>query len=305
MSFLEQIFLSTPELHVVGFILRGVLAFVILAFLCRIMGPTEVGEFTTIDFIVAITIGSIASAALVDSEVHFFSSILNMVLWAFLLVSLNLFGIRFPNIRRIIVGGPLVMVRNGKVLEKNLFRAKMNFDDLMSALRLKDAPLLEDVEYAVLEPKGDISVIKKSQRQSLTPEDLKMITEYQGMPTIVIINGKILQKSLELKGFTENWLRNKLYEMGVEDPTAVSVAQLDSHGNLYADLYDDKKDRPRSTKEKELIITLQKIHAELDTFSRETDNEENGILFSQYADQTGAILSELKTRLLKTEEMKE
>ncbi|HHT45692.1 MAG TPA: DUF421 domain-containing protein [Firmicutes bacterium] len=305
MTFWEQLFLSTQELHIVGFILRGVLAFAILAFLSRVMGPTEVGEFTTLDFIVAITIGSIASAALVDSQVHFFSSILNMVLWAFLLVSLNLLGIRFPNIRRIIVGGPLVLVRNGKVLEKNLFRAKMNFDDLMSALRIKDAPLLEDVEFAVLEPKGEISVIKKSQKQSLTPEDLKIITEYQGMPTIVIINGKILQKSLDLKGFTENWLRDKLYEMGVEDPAAVSVAQLDSHGNLYVDLYDDKKDRPRSTKERELITTLQKIHAELDIFSRETDNEETSALFSQYAEQTGSMLAELKNQILTAEEIKE
>ncbi|MGI6318579.1 MAG: DUF421 domain-containing protein [Firmicutes bacterium] len=305
MSFWEQIFISTPELHIAGFILRGVFAFIFLAFLARMMGPTEVGEFTTVDFIVAITIGSIASAALVDSQVHFFSSLLNMALWAFLLIMLNFIGIRFPNFRRIIVGGPLVLVRNGKVLEKNLFRAKLNFDDLMSALRLKDAPLLEDVEYAVLEPKGDISVIKKSQKQSLTPEDLKIIAEYQGMPTIVLINGKILHKSLELKGFTENWLRDKLFEMGVENPEAVSVAQVDSNGNLYVDLYDDKKDRPKSTKEKELILTLEKVYAELDTFSRETGNEENGKLFSQYADQTGAILSELKTRLLKAEEMKE
>ena len=93
--------------------------------------------------------------------------------------------------------------------------------------------------------------------------------------------------------------------MGVENPEAVSVAQVDSNGKLYVDLYDDKKDRPRSTKEKELILTLEKVYAELDTFSRETGNEENGKLFSQYADQTGAILSELKTRLLKAEEMKE
>ena len=305
MSFWEQIFISTPELHIAGFILRGVFAFIFLAFLARMMGPKDVGLFTTVVFIVAITIGSIASAALVDSQVHFFSSLLNMALWAFLLIMLNFIGIRFPNFRRIIVGGPLVLVRNGKVLEKNLFRAKLNFDDLMSALRLKDAPLLEDVEYAVLEPKGDISVIKKSQKQSLTPEDLKIIAEYQGMPTIVLINGKILHKSLELKGFTENWLRDKLFEMGVENPEAVSVAQVDSNGNLYVDLYDDKKDRPKSTKEKELILTLEKVYAELDTFSRETGNEENGKLFSQYADQTGAILSELKTRLLKAEEMKE
>ena len=130
-----------------------VLAFAILAFLSRVMGPTEVGEFTTLDFIVAITIGSIASAALVDSQVHFFKYFKYGIMGIFVGVVKSA-RYKVPNIRRIIVGGPLVLVRNGKLLEKNLFRAKMNFDDLMSALRIKDAPLLEDVEFAVLEPKG-------------------------------------------------------------------------------------------------------------------------------------------------------
>ena len=85
MTFWEQLFLVLGITHCRVYTAR-VLAFAILAFLSRVMGPTEVGEFTTLDFIVAITIGSIASAALVDSQVHFFSSILNMVLWAFLLV---------------------------------------------------------------------------------------------------------------------------------------------------------------------------------------------------------------------------
>jgi uncharacterized membrane protein YcaP (DUF421 family) len=304
-SFWEDIFLSATELHVLGFLLRGIIAFIFLAFLARIMGPVEMGEFTAIDFIVAITIGSLASAALVDSQVHFLSSILNMALWAFLSIGLNLVWIKMPNLRRIVVGGPLVLIRNGKVLEKNLFRAKLNFDDLMSALRLKNAPLLEDVEYAVLEPRGEISVIKKSQKQSLTPEDLKLLSEYQGMPSLVLLNGKILHKSLEQRGYSENWLRDKLYEMGVEDPGDLSVVQLDSHGKLYVDFYNDAEKRPQSTKEKEFIVNLEKVQVDLEKFSQETENEEVKKIFSEYVEQTGKIISALKPIILKTEEIKD
>jgi len=303
MTFWEQIFLSSPELHILGFFLRGIFAFIFLIFIVRLMGPVELGEITTIDFVVAITIGSIASAALVDSQVHFGSSLLNMALWAFLSIALNFAGIRLPNLRRIIVGSPLVLIKNGKVYEKNLFRAKLNFDDLMSALRLKGVALLEDVEFAVLEPKGEISVIKKSQKQSITPEDLKMVVEQQGFPSIVLLNGKIMQRNLRHRGYDENWLREKLNKMGVNDPKEVSLAQLDSNGKLYVDLYNDKMPLPKSTEEKELIIELEKINAQLEKFSLESENDEIKKIYQDYMEQTSKILSVLKPKLLKAEEL--
>ena len=303
MTFWEQIFLSATELHILGFLLRGIIAFIFLIIIVRLMGPVEVGEITTIDFVVAITIGSIASAALVDSQVHFGSSLLNMALWGFLSITLNYLGIRVPNLRRVIVGSPLVIIKNGKIREKNLFRAKLNFDDLMSALRLKGIALLEDVEFAVLEPNGEISVIKKSQKESITPEDLKMVVEQQGYPAIVVLHGKIMQRNLQHRGYNENWLKEKLDEMGVENPEAVSLAQLDTNGKLYIDLYDDKKPRPQSVKEKELIIQLQKVNAQMGKYALEAENEEMKKMYQDYVEQTAAILSALKPKLLKAEDL--
>lgn len=304
MSFLQDIFFTSSQMHIAGFALRGIIAFLFLLMLTRLMGPVELGQFTTIDFIVAITIGSIASAALVDSQVHFLSSLLNMTIWAVLCITLNIMGIRFPQIRRILVGGPLVLIKNGKIQEKNLFRAKLNFDDLMSALRLKGVALLEDVEFAVLEPRGEISVIKKTQKQSLTPEDLKMVVQYQGFPSIVILNGKILTRNLHNRGFSVNWLKEKLGEMGVDDPKSVSIAQLDSHGNLYVDLYNDEVARPHSLKGKKLIIKLKKIKAELESFAYETENEEVKSFYLKSAEKINKMLTTLKPMLLTAEEIK-
>lgn len=240
MSFFEQVFLGPPELSLLAFFIRGIVAFFWLLLLARLMGPVEMGELTLFDFIVAITIGSLAGAALMERDIHMLAGMMNMALWAFLLIILNFLGIRFPYIRRMAVGGPLVLIKEGKIQEKNLSRAKLNFDDLMSALRLKGVPLVDDVEFAVLEPKGNISVIQKSQKQPISGEDLKMVVEQQGMPSIVVMNGEIIMKNLESRGYTENWLRNKLSEMGVEDPKTVSLAQLDTQGKLYVDLYNDK-----------------------------------------------------------------
>ena len=173
----------------------------------------------------------------------------------------------------------------------------------MSALRLKGIALLEDVEFAVLEPNGEISVIKKSQKESITPEDLKMVVEQQGYPAIVVLHGKIMQRNLQHRGYNENWLKEKLNEMGIENPEAVALAQLDTNGKLYVDLYDDKKPRPQSVKEKELIIQLQKVNAEMGKYALEAENEEMKKMYQDYVEQTAAILSALKPKLLKAEDL--
>lgn len=303
MPFLEQVFLGPPELSLFAFFIRGIVAFLWLLLLARLMGPVEMGELTLFDFIVAITIGSLAGAALMERDIHMLAGMMNMALWAFLLIVLNFLGIRFPYIRRVVVGGPLVLIKEGKIQEKNLSRAKLNFDDLMSALRLNGVPLVEDVEFAVLEPKGNISVIKKSQKSPITPENLKMVVEQQGLPSIVVMNGEFVLNNLESRGYTENWLRHKLYEMGVEDPKSVSLAQLDTQGKLYVDLYNDKDPRPLSTKEKELVLKLEKIQAQLELFAGDTENEAAREIYRQYLQQTDEILSQLKPIVLTAEEM--
>jgi uncharacterized membrane protein YcaP (DUF421 family) len=303
LSFFQSIFLGSPDLTLYGFLIRSIITYLFLLAMARLMGPSEMGEMTTIDFIAAVTIGSIASNALVESEVHFLSSLMNIALWSSLTILLNIGGCYFPGIRRIVVGRPIVLIRNGKVQEKNLFKAKMNFDDLLSSLRLAGAPLLDEIEYAILEPKGEVSVVKKGQKSAVTPEDLKIKAEYQGIPNILVLNGKISKDNLNKLGHSEEWLKLKLKSAGVDNYRNVAIAQLDSNGNLYIDLYDDTKERPVEHTKAAFIANLQKIASDLTLYSQQSEAQQAKNLYTKYAQQLEEMLKELRPLLLKTEEL--
>lgn len=303
MTFFQSIFLDPSDLALHGFLIRSIIIYIFLLIMTRIMGPVQMGEMTAIDFIAAVTIGSIASATVVESEVHFLASLVNIAFWSFLTIALNLGGAYFPGLRRILVGRPIILIKKGKVMEKNLTKARMNYDDLVSSLRLMGVPLVDDVEFAILEPKGEVSVTKKSQKEALTPEDLKIKTEYQGIPNVLVMNGKPAKDNLEKLGYNEQWLQKKLQNAGVDKVSNVSFAQIDSNGNLYIDLYDDKKAQPSETKGRECIAKFQKAAAELSQYALETNAPHMQEMYQGYASQIERMLEDLKPKLLQAEEL--
>lgn len=239
MAFWEQVLFSVEILSPTALVVRGLAMYLLLLFFARIMGQRELGTMSSFDVIVAITIGNIAAGPMFNSEDSVVRPAIAIATLASLHVATSVMSRRWSNLRSLIAGDPIVLVKHGKVMEKNLASARMSIDELMQELRLKNAPHLADVEYAVLEPKGAVSVLEKAERQAVTPRQMGKRPPERGLPQLVILDGRILPENLRQLGRDEAWLRQALARAGVQSLAEVAVGQLDEHGRLYLDWFDD------------------------------------------------------------------
>lgn len=186
------------------------------------------------DFVIAIILGTIAGAFVVNQVKGMW------VLAAPVVITLATLGTGFLSLRslaarKILEGEPVVVVHNGKVMENNMLKLRYSLDDLEMQLRDKDVFNITEVEFAVLEPHGQLSVLKKSQNQTVTMSDLGKAPPYKGMATEIIKDGDILEQNLMQNNLNYNWLQSQLQQQGIQDPSEVFYAALQTDGTLYVD----------------------------------------------------------------------
>ena len=141
--------------------------------------------------------------------------------------------------RKLLAGEPVVVIQNGKVMEQSMQRSHYSTDDLLMQLRTKGVFNIADVEFAVLEPNGRLSVLLKSHKMPATREDLQLDSQYQGLSSELIMDGEIIYQNLEQNNLDEAWLIGELSKQGIKSAEDVSLAILDTEGNLYVDQKQD------------------------------------------------------------------
>lgn len=214
-------------------ILRAIVTYSWLLVMVKIKGQRQIGRLNAFDFIIAVTFGSVAAGALNNSRndmVGPFITITTLILLDVLISFGALKNIRF---RRIVTDEPLVLMQNGKFIENMLYRSRVNLDDLLLELRQSGVHFLHDVEYAVLEANGKISIIPKSQARAVRTRDMALDTDYEGMPTILIEDGNIMDQNLKKHGLDRKWLSEQIAAKGFESHKNILVAMLDTMGRLY------------------------------------------------------------------------
>jgi uncharacterized membrane protein YcaP (DUF421 family) len=216
------------------------IAFFVLLLFVRLMGKQQVAQLTFFDYVVGITIGSMASTLSVQVNENLLSTLAGLATWAILAILLAILSLHSVWVRKIVDGEATIVVANGKIMEENLKRIRIPIDQLISELRTQGVFNITDVEFAMFEPGGKISIQKKFLNQPLTPNDLNISPQYNGLPTNLIVDGILLQDALRSLHLTKAWLQHQLSKQNIEDIMAVSLAQLDTKGNLYVDLKGDK-----------------------------------------------------------------
>lgn len=224
------------ELTVLQWFLRALVVFWFLLLVTKLMGQREIGRLNLFDFLVSITIGSIVAGALNSSSNNLKGAILSVGTLVIFDILLSYISLKFSKLRRVLAEEPIILIQNGKILENALKKTRINLDDLMAQLRQKNYFFLHQVEFAVLESNGKISVLAKSQNRPVTPEDLEINTQYEGYPSILIEDGNILTDNLRLINLTEEWLVEQLKRNNILSPKDVFVAMLDTKGKLYFSL---------------------------------------------------------------------
>lgn len=222
-----------------GILIRGVAAYSFLLVLSRFLGRQIIAQMTFFEYIVGITVGSLAADMTMAGSDSVWDAALALLIWLTLPIGIGLLSLKSHPARKIVEGEPALVVINGKVNKQALRRQRFNMDDLLSKLRVQGAFNLSDVEFAVLETDGSVSVLKKSQKSPVTPADLGLSTSYVGLPTTLIQDGEVIEHRLKEVRLSKEWLLAELRKRGIESPSQVFVAQMDTSGQLYVDLKDE------------------------------------------------------------------
>ncbi|WP_066636414.1 DUF421 domain-containing protein [Desulfolucanica intricata] len=227
-------------MDVTAYIYRTVLIYFFLLVVIRLMGKREVGQLCPFDFVVAIIIAELAAIPLVSKEIPLLHGVVPLLTLGVLEVILSLVTFHSPVLRKIINGHPQVIIENGNLCQEEMKKARYSLDDLLSHLRDKGIINISDVEFAMLETCGKLSVIPKSQKRPVTPEDLHLETNYEGLPTVLVMDGAVQGENLKQIQLDENWLMDRLKEAGL-NPRKVFLATLGSDGQL--DIVKDQEEK--------------------------------------------------------------
>ncbi len=233
---------SQANLHVLQWIIRAIVIYLWLLFVTKLMGQREIGSLNVFDFIVAITIGSIAAAPLASSTDDLIGPFVNIGTFGALNILTAYLSMKYSKFRRIVQDEPIILVQNGHILEDTMGSTRFNLDDLLSEIRKYNIPNLADVEFAILESNGRVSVIPKSQARPITPRDLQIPTPYEGMPTVLIEDGNIIEDNLQKNQLNKRWLLDQLQNLGIRSENEVFAAILDTQGHFYVSKRNQSKE---------------------------------------------------------------
>lgn len=214
-------------------VLRTLILYAMVMLMMRVMGKRQLGEMQPFELVVAILIADLAAVPMQDSGIPLLRGLLPLMTLLVAELAISYLTLRSIKLRKIISGTPSVVIENGKLVEAQLQRLRFNINDLLEQLRLAGYPDIQDVEFAILETSGQLSVIPKSQKRPVTPEDLSISTEYEGLPHTLIIDGKVNRESLAQLNLTEEWLTQTLQANGYSSPREVLFAMINTQGALY------------------------------------------------------------------------
>jgi uncharacterized membrane protein YcaP (DUF421 family) len=263
------------------FIISRSLIFLGLLFITtKVLGKKQISELSFFEYVAGITIGSIAGEVVTGLEANVWHGMLAVLIFFLVTFLVDFVSLKSKAFRDFAEGKGTVVIKDGKVLENNLKKEKYSIDELSALLRQKDIFRIADVEFAVLEPRGNLSTLLKTENRPLTPKDLQMKMAKEKEPQTVIMDGNIIDESLRCSGKGRGWLYTELEKLDVTLDN-VFIGQVDSYGELTVDLYDDKIQVPAPAQRPLLLATLKKVQADLEIFSLETDCDKSKAMYKR------------------------
>ncbi|MHB1043884.1 MAG: YetF domain-containing protein [Eubacteriales bacterium] len=279
----------------VNTLLRSAGLFFLALLLVRLIGKRLTARMTFFDLVTAIVIGVLAAAVSLNLAGPV-NGIAALAVWTAFPALIYLLAIKYKAVRDIVQGAETVLINHGKVLEDKLLEARLTPEDLLSQLRKKDVFNFADVEFAVLEPTGEVSALLKKDRQPVTAKTLGLEVGRESVPQTVMLDGLIMDEPLTAMGLNRRWLHTELEKAGVA-PENVFIAQVDSVGQLYLDLFDDAVLLPKP-KTKELAhATLKKCQADCEIYALGTKQPEAKKMYGESAGILAEAIKELEPLL--------
>ncbi|MGO4889054.1 DUF421 domain-containing protein [Anaerobacillus sp. MEB173] len=213
----------------------------LLLFINLFMGKRAIGELPIFDFLIIIILGAVVGADIADPNIHHFPTAIAIIAIGILQRIVAKWKISNRKIGRLLTFEPTVVIQNGKFLERNLKKVRYSIDNVLQMLREKNIFDINDVETAIIEANGALSVLKKPQKNSVTLEDMKIPKTTSAISFPIIVEGTIYPSVLKHFSLNEAWLQQKLSHKGVGDIKNVFFASINHNLELYVSLKDKDK----------------------------------------------------------------
>ena len=213
---------------------RILASFFVLLVMTLLMGKKQLSQLTFFHYITGITIGSVAASLTTDNRLPILQGIYCLVMWGGLTILMGYIALKVAIARILIEGRPTILIRKGKVDPKALSRAMLSLDDLNMLLRTAGTFDISEVDYAILEPNGQLSVLKKEDCKTVTRKDMNVpVQAAKNLPAEIIVTGKIVKKNLKTLGIDENWLGKEIKKQGYKRIEDIYYAEIASDGGLF------------------------------------------------------------------------
>ena len=212
-------------------ILTSILSVVSLFVIAKIMGHKQMAQLDFFDYITGITIGSIAAELATELEAPW-KPLVAMIIYGLVALGLTILAHKFPKTRKYVNGTPTIVMDNGKLYRENMKKAKLELSEFMVLCRQEGYFNVNDIETAVFEYNGKITILPKSTKRPLTPEDMDITPEKEEIFTEIIMDGRILHENLKRRGLNLAWLEKELKKQKFKNPKEIYLGVLDSNNVL-------------------------------------------------------------------------
>lgn len=212
-------------------IILSIVSFCVLFILTKIMGYRQLSELSFFDYVIGITIGSVAAEMSTNIDIEWWKGVLAMVIYAVFDIVLDLLTRKSIKARKIISGTPIVLVEKGKIIKDNLRKAKIETNDLLTSARVAGYFNLADIDYAIMETTGKISFLPVALKRPLNPKDFNFAPVREGLCYNVILDGNIMQENLIKANITESKLREILNERN-KKVEKILLATVNENGQI-------------------------------------------------------------------------
>lgn len=211
---------------------RSIILYIIVLIVMRLMGKREIGQLQPFELAIAIMIADLASIPMSDTGIPLSNGIVPILGLLVMHLLISLINLKSIRAREILCGKPRILVYRGKIQKDALIKERFTINELEERIRSQNISSLGDVEYAILETSGQISVIPKPNKRNTIPEDFNIMPEYEGIPYDLVIDGKIMSENLKKIGKNYVWLKKQVNKFNY-NPEDALIVTYDGKGQIF------------------------------------------------------------------------
>lgn len=211
---------------------RSIILYIIVLIVMRFMGKREIGQMQPFELAISIMIADLASIPMTEIGIPISNGIIPILGLLLMHLLISIINLKSLKGREIICGKPAILIYRGKINEKTLKKERFTINELQERLRSNNVVNLGDVEYAILETSGEVTVIQKPNKRNTTPEDFNIEPDYEGIPYDLVVDGKVMNKNLTAIGKNYSWLKKQVEKFGIK-PEEALVVTLDGKGQIF------------------------------------------------------------------------